>query len=192
MQIGIQPGAPKSRKTVLHDVGRHMKQIAVGPKGAPWSPWAPWAPQARIAPLTSRSSQEVDWAWPIIFSCFQRKTCTHILYLHLCLLCFWATHTQQIGHQLTNPNVFFGKSGFQTPGLAPLDSFRSSVIFECIHVSGIPIWTQIGQQSTLGHPLIKTSKSAFEICWAQCPSWFRPKPSCNIGVWCGQKITTTD
>ena len=61
----------------------------------------------------------------------------------------------KIGHQLKSSNFFFGKSGFQTPGLVPLDSSRNSVPFGGIHASGTPIWSRIGQKSILGHPVQK-------------------------------------
>ena len=61
----------------------------------------------------------------------------------------------KFGHQLKSSNFFFGKCGFQTPGLVPLDSSRNSVLFGGIYVSGTPIWTRIGQKSILGHPFQK-------------------------------------
>jgi len=60
----------------------------------------------------------------------------------------------EFGHQLKS-SIFFWKSGFQTPGLVPLDSSRNSVPFGGIYVSGTPIWTRIGLKSILGHPFQK-------------------------------------
>jgi len=63
----------------------------------------------------------------------------------------------KFGQQLKSSNSFFGKSGFQTPGLVPLDSSRNSVHVGSIYASETQIWSRIGQKSILEHPVQKKS-----------------------------------
>jgi len=60
----------------------------------------------------------------------------------ICSICINKINPK-IKHRSNKSNFVFGKSGFQTPGLVPLDSSRNSALFCGIYVSGIPIWTPV-------------------------------------------------
>ena len=73
---------------------------------------------------------------------------------------------RKIRTPIKKSNFFFGNSGFQTPGLVPLDSSRNSVLFGGIYVSGTPIWTRVEHKSILRHRFSKTNiESMFQSCW---------------------------